>query len=323
MQKKVKEHAEELKKNKPLYQFLSDLFGGEELVSFLSSTYKKLPPTIRINTLKANEEEARSRLLGKGFRLEKIDWLQKAHAYRVLFSPFPIGKTLEHFMGYIYIQDLASMIPPIVLNPKPGEKVLDITAAPGSKTTQMAQLMDNTGLILANDVDITRLKALSHNIDRLGVVNTIITNVDGYKLGFWFPDTFDRVLLDAPCSAIGTIHRTYEIVRWWSWAKVSRLVQTQKGLILGAYRALKPGGKLVYSTCTLVPEENEGVVSFLLEREPDAKVLKVELNGMKTRSGLTSWKRRYYPDELKKTLRIYPQDNLTEGFYIALIEKPE
>lgn len=321
VQRKVKEHAEELKKNRALYRFLSDLFGEKEIGVFLSATYKKLPPTVRINTLKTKEEETKNRLLTQGFKLEKIDWIP--NAYRITFAPFSIGKTLEHFLGYIYIQDPASMIPPIVLDPKPGEWVLDITAAPGSKTTQMAQLMGNTGLILANDVDITRLKALSHNLDRMGVINTIITNVDGYKLGFWFPNTFDKVLLDAPCSAIGTIHRTYEILRWWSWAKVSRLVQTQKGLILGAYRALKPGGKLVYSTCTLVPDENEGIVSFLLEREPEARVLRVELDGMKTRQGLIKWKRREYQEQVRNTLRIYPHDNLTEGFYIALIEKPK
>lgn len=321
VQRRIKEHAEILKRNKGLYRFLSDLFGEEEISVFLSSTHKKLLPTVRINTLKTEEEETKRRLSAQGFKLVKIEGIQSA--YRVVFSPFPIGKTLEHFLGYIYIQDLASMIPSIVLDPRPGEWILDITAAPGSKTTQMAQLMRNTGLIIANDVDITRLKALSHNLDRMGVVNTIITNVDGYKLGFWYPGTFDRVLLDAPCSAIGTIHRTYEILRWWSWAKVSRLVQTQKGLILGAYRALKPGGKLVYSTCTLVPEENEGVVTYLLGRNPEARILQVKLKGLKTRHGLIEWKERCYPTQVKYTLRIYPQDNLTEGFYIALIEKPK
>ncbi len=317
----VASHAQAIQKNRELYQFLTELFEPGDLQAFLEATAAKLPSAIRLNPLKAPPEETRARLEHQGFELEPVTGIP--HAHRVRKAPFPIGKTLEHFMGYLYVQEVVSMVPPLVLGPEPGMWVLDLAAAPGSKTTQMAEMMQNRGLIVANDIDVSRFKALTHNLDRMGVLNAIVTLVDGFKLGFWFPETFDRVLLDAPCSAIGTLHRAYEILKWWGWSKVGRLVRTQKGLILAGYRALKPGGQMVYSTCTLVPEENEGVIAFLLERFPEAEILPVEVSFLKTRPGLLEWKRNRYPDAVRNTVRVYPQDNWTEGFYIALIRKPE
>ena len=215
------------------------------------------------------------------------------------------------------------MLPPLILDPQPGEYVLDMAAAPGSKTTQMAQMMKNTGVIVANDISIERVRALSHNIDKLGVVNTIVTELDGYKFGRFLEGRMDRILIDAPCSALGTLHKTYEPLRWWSWGVVGNLVRTQKGLILAAYRALKPGGRMVYSTCTLVPEENEGIVNFLLQRHPEAEILDVPDFGLKMEEGITEWKRNTYDERIKKTRRLYPFENQTEGFYFALIRKPE
>ena len=313
-------HRRELQRNRELFSFLEELFPESDLQAFLEATRRKLPTVIRVNTLKALETTVVQRLQQQGFVLEKIPGVP--FAYRLREKPYPIGKTLEHFLGYVYVQELASMLPPVVLDPRPHERVLDLAAAPGSKTTQMAQMMENTGVIVANDVDVQRMKALTNNLDRSGVLNTVLTQVDGYKLGFWLENTFDRVLLDAPCSALGTLHKTYEILKWWSWGKVGRLVRTQKGLILAAYRALRPGGVLVYSTCTLVPEENEGVVQFLLDRHPGARILPVpEIPGLKMRSGLTAWKRNAYDPKMALTRRVYPQDNLTEGFFIARIQK--
>ncbi len=318
----MEHHLQEIQRNRELFTFLSELFSEHDLKAFLEATRRKLPTVIRVNTLKASEPEVVQRLQRQGFVLENIPGIPAA--YRIREKPYPIGKTLEHFLGYVYVQELASMLPPVILGPRPHERVLDLAAAPGSKTTQMAQMMENTGVIVANDVDVQRMKALTNNLDRSGVINTVLTQVDGYKLGFWLENTFDRVLLDAPCSALGTLHKTYEILKWWSWGKVGRLVRTQKGLILAAYRALRPGGVMVYSTCTLVPEENEGVVQFLKERHPEAQILPIpEIPGFKTRPGFTRWKRNEYPPETSHTLRVYPQDNLTEGFFIARISKPE
>jgi NOL1/NOP2/sun family putative RNA methylase len=309
----------QLKKNRSLYSFLEEFF-REEMDQFLNWSLKPLPPVIRVNTLKSDVESVRRRLEGQSIRLEEIEHIP--WAFRVLETPVEIGRTLEHYLGYIYVQELASIIPVLVLDPKPGEKILDIAAAPGSKTTLIAQLMKNQGLILANDIDYERLRALASNLDRLGVMNVLMTEVDGYKLGFWHKDTFDRVLVDVPCSALGTLHRAPEIVNWWSWEKVKRLTRTQKGLILAGYQALKPGGVMVYSTCTLTPQENEAIVSLLLEKNPEAEILDFEDFGLKWSRGVVNWKHLEFDERCQKARRLNPYRNKTEGFFIALIGKP-
>lgn len=146
-----------------------------------------------------------------------------------------------------------------VLKPTKEDTVLDIAAAPGSKTTQMAQHMENYGVIVANDVSVKRLKALTNNLERLGVLNVCVTQLDGRRFGKLMPEAFDKILVDAPCSAEGTIRKSYKaIYNWQPWG-YKKLVETQKMLLVSAYKALKPGGVLVYSTCTFAPEENEGL----------------------------------------------------------------
>ncbi len=306
-------------KNRELFNLLNELLLNR-VEEFLDWMETPLKPAIRANTLKIKPEELKVRLERQGFKLTPIPFYKCG--FEVEEAPFEIGKTVEHFLGYYYVQQKASMLPPLILNPEPGEFVLDIAAAPGSKTTQMAQMMQNTGVIVANDVSIERVRALSHNIDKLGVLNTIVTELDGYKFGRFLENRMDKVLIDAPCSAIGTLHKTYEPLKWWSWGVVGNLVRTQKGLILAGYRALRPGGRMVYSTCTLVPEENEGVVNFLLSRHPEARILDIPDFGLEMEEGIIKWKRNTYDERVKKTRRLYPFRNGTEGFYFALIEKP-
>lgn len=305
-----------IEKNKELYNFLAELL-GEELDDFLKWAYSEPPLYIRVNTLKIFREELRKRLEARGFQLYDVDFYDLA--FRVEGSPQLLGRTLEHFLGYFYVQDAASMIPPLVLEPQPGEMVLDLAAAPGSKATQIAQMMGNRGVLVANDNSIKRIKALSSNIDRLGVLNAVITEQDGYKLTAGLQESFDRVLLDVPCSALGTLAKSNEVVRWWTTHRIGNLVRVQRGLILAAYKALRPGGVLVYSTCTLVPEENEGVVDFLLKREEGAELVRFDLPGIKFREGITEWKRNQYDPRVKLARRIMPYENNMEGFFIAKI----
>ncbi len=309
-----------LRKNVQLKELLEDILGSE-LDEFLRWMEAPLQDVIRVNTLKIDRETLYERLTSQGFELEELDFYRDA--FRIKKAPMPPGKTIEHFLGYFYVQEVASMLPPLILDPAPGEYVLDMAAAPGSKTTQMAQMMGNTGVIVANDINFERIRALSHNIDRLGVLNVIVTEFDGYKFAHLTPETFDRVLIDAPCSAIGTLHRSQEILKWWSWQKVGRLVRTQRGLILAGYDALKPGGIMVYSTCTLTPEENEGTVDFLLSRHPEAEILEVPDFGFVMDDGLPGWRRKTYNPEVRKTKRLLPHKNMTEGFFIARIRKPQ
>ncbi len=306
--------------NSQLKELLEDIL-GDELPAFLEWMSSPLQDVLRVNTLKIDPASLLNRLTEQGFELEPLSFYPEA--FRIKSAPFPPGKTLEHFLGYFYVQEIASMLPPLILNPQPGEYVLDMAAAPGSKTTQMAQMMRNKGVIVANDINFERIRALSHNIDRLGVLNVVITEFDGYKFARLTPDTFDKVLLDAPCSAIGTLHRSREILKWWSWQKVGRLVRTQRGLILAAYDALKPGGMMVYSTCTLTPEENEGTVDFLLSRHPEAEIMDIPDFGFKMDPGLPGWRRKTYDPRVVKTKRLLPHKNMTEGFFLAAIRKPE
>ena len=232
---------------------------------------------------------------------------------------YDIGNVLEHQLGYIYVQEAASMIPPAVLKPKSGELILDMCAAPGSKASQIAALMKNQGLLIANDVQGNRLKPLGINLQRMGVSNALITQMPGHK----FKRTsfrFDKVLVDAPCSGTGTIRRSYKTLTMWSPNMIKKLASQQKQLIASGFEVLETKGLMIYSTCTMEPEENEGVVSWLLDRYSNAKVEKINLNIRRSPAIMKFSKERYNP-QVKECLRIWPQDNNTEGFFVAKIRK--
>ncbi|HOP31959.1 MAG TPA: RsmB/NOP family class I SAM-dependent RNA methyltransferase [Candidatus Hydrothermia bacterium] len=308
-----------IKNNVELMRFL-DKFYGDKLSRFLESTGKKLKTAIRINSLKIDREHLLERLKGKGFKLTPIPFYDDG--FVLDNAPMEVGSTVEHFMGYYYVQGLSSMIPPLLLNPAPGEMVLDIASAPGSKTTQMAQMMKNRGTIVANDIDVERIKALSNNIDRMGVLNTIIIHEQGCRFGQLFPDAFDKVLVDAPCSALGTLNKNTEVVKWWSREKIGKLMSAQKGIILSGFDALRPGGVMVYSTCTVTPEENEYIVNYLLKERLNAEVLDFSLPGITFRDALVTWERFEFAPQIAKCKRIEPHLNPDfEGFFIALIRK--
>ncbi len=306
-------------KNRELFAFLSELF-GEELPRFTAWMEGNLKPVIRTNRLRIDPDRLKTRLERQGFELSPLPLMEGL--FRVESWPFPLGNTLEHHLGYFYVQSLASLLPPLLLAPRPGERVLDLAAAPGSKTTQMAEMMGNRGVIVANDIDRKRLRALANNVDRLGALNVVITETDGTRFGETHRDHFHRVLLDAPCSALGTLHENREILRWWSFRKVRRLAGLQRKLILAAWDALAPGGEMVYSTCTLTPEENEDVVAFLLNSREEVEVLPLpDLPGIRFRPGLSRWRERTYPPEMARVGRVLPFENQTEGFFLALFRK--
>ena len=211
------------------------------------------------------------------------------------------------------------MIPPIVLEPKPHDIVLDIAASPGSKTTQIAQYMENKGILIANDYTIERMKPLSINLQRCGVTNAIITLMEGQ----WFKKSgieFDKILVDAPCSGTGTIRKSLKTIGIWNPDMIRRLSITQKQLLETGFNLLKQDGTLVYSTCSLEPEENEGVVDFLINKYENAKIEDIKLN-IKKSNPVLEFENKKYNEEIKKCLRIWPQDNNTEGFFVAKIKK--
>ncbi len=304
--------------NPGLSRLLVELL-GEETPDFWMWAQSRLPSTLRVNRMRMSPGELRRRLESQGFLLEPHPLGEEVFVIR--HAPFPPGNTLEHYLGAFYLQSLASMIPPLVLDPQPGEWVLDLTAAPGSKTTQIAERMRYTGVVVANELDRTRLKALSNNVDRMGAYNVVITEMDGTRVGSLLPNTFDRVLLDAPCSALGTLHQNPDVLRWWNMHKVRRLVGLQRKLILSAMDALRPGGVMVYSTCTLTPYENEAVLAWLLEQRPEAEILPLPPLPLNLTPGLTHFRDQQFPEAVRRAARLYPHLNHTEGFFVARIQK--
>lgn len=287
--------------------------------AFKEYSLKFLRRAIRVNTLKATVDEVRARL-ENDWKLDPVPWCSEGfwieHRGEGDEHRRDVGNLKEHALGYIYIQEPASMIPPVVLDPKPGEIVLDMCASPGSKASQIAGMMQNKGLLVANDYKGMRLAPLGLNLQRVGSTNSLITLMEGR----FFKGEFDRILVDAPCSGTGTIRKSFKTLLIWNPNMIRRLAGTQRQLLRTAFSVLKPGGTLVYSTCSCEPEENEAVVSDLLENNPEARVEEIELPLKRSEAILEFEGKRYHP-EVRKALRLWPQDNDTEGFFVARIRK--
>jgi len=287
---------------------------------FKNSSLTFLRRSIRVNTLKISIKELKKRL-EKTWDLEQVPWCEEGfwieHKKK---ERRDIGNLIEHSLGYFYAQEAASMLPPLVLEPKESEMVLDIAAAPGSKTTQIAAYMKNTGILVANDYTTLRMKPLSINVQRCGITNCIITLMQGQ----WFKRSgieFDKILVDAPCSGTGTIRKSLKTLRIWNPNMVKRLSITQKQLLETAFNILKENGTLVYSTCSLEPEENEAVVDFLINKYNNAKIEEIKINNLKKSDVVLEFENNRYNEKIKNCLRIWPQDNDTEGFFVAKIRK--
>ncbi len=295
-----------------------DMIPDLDLELLLEAYERPLPEAFRVNTLKLPEEETLQRLRDKGIKFRPVPWAR--HGYQAE-EDIDLGTTLEHMLGLIYLQGPVSMAPVEALDPKPGEIILDMCAAPGSKTTQIAQLMSGEGVVVANDISYERVKALSSNIQKFGILNIVITVMDGRRFPRYIKEYFDRVLIDAPCSSLGIISKDWGVAKSWSYNVVERLSKLQLQLLKAGFETLKPGGTLIYSTCTLTVEENEMIVNKLLEERDDAAIKPITLPGLKHRPGVTEWRNMKFDPSLRYTMRIMPYDNWAEGFYIARIVK--
>jgi len=290
---------------------------GLDLEEFIPALLRLPSQTFRINTLKGTRGEVLEAL--SDLEPEPCPWSNLV--FRVK-GRRKIGNLLEHFLGLIYAQDSSSSIPVAVLDPRPGETVLDMAAAPGSKSTQIAAAMENTGLLVSNDMSVSRIPSLTGNLDRSGVLNVVVTQLAGQSYGYLMPGQFDRILLDAPCSSEGTLSRSLRVLEVWTENSISRLAAIQRAMILSAYYSLKPGGVMVYSTCTFAPEENEGVVSHLLEKFPDTVVEPVSFEGLNSRPGFDSWRGSEFHPAVKNIMRLFPHEHDGEGFCVTKIRKP-
>lgn len=279
------------------------------------------PTTFRANTLKVSPAALRERLEHQDFGLEPVHWYPEAFVLR-RGTLRDLQKTESYQNGEIYVQGLASMIPPLVLNPQPGELILDMTAAPGSKTTQIGCLMKGQGRIVANDNNRPRFFLLKANVEQQGIPNVHLTLQYGETIGRKQPERFDRILLDAPCSAEGRFQtREPKSFRFWKPAKVKEMVRKQKKLLWSAITALRPGGIVVYSTCTFAPEENEGVLSWALEKFRAAIELgPIQLPVTNQMPALSLWEKEEFDPAVRKAIRILPTPQM-DGFFLAKIRK--
>jgi len=280
--------------------------------TFLAIAQSPLPHVVRANTLKIAPSALQQRLLASGIGVASYDWTEE------LFEiAEPPGRRIEHWLGLYYAQEAVQTLPVLALDPQPGETVLDLCAAPGGKATFIAARMQNRGTLVANEPSGRRQMSLLANINRLGVLNTMVTAYQGEN--FPMGTKFDRVLVDAPCSAEGTLRKEPSLQNGASMGTISRLARLQKRLIVRAFDLLAPAGLLVYSTCTFAPEENEAVLAHLL-RERAANILPAELP-VETCVGLTGWADEPFPEEIQRCVRVYPHHLNSGGGFLARIAR--
>jgi len=283
---------------------------GEDLEKVFQQ--KEFLWSIRANILKATVDKIEERFKEKNYQFEKIPWIKEGFWVKAEEN---LSKTLEHVLGYYFIQNASSMIPPLVLNPKPDETILDMCASPGVKTTHLASLMQNTGLIVANDITYKRLKALRGNLQRCGVSNSVVTKMFGEN--FWKTDLkFSKILLDSPCTGTGSLNP--RILKETSLSSIRTLSKLQKRILISASKCLEENGELVYSTCSLEPEENEENIDFAV-KELGLATEKIEVN-FPFKPAILEWEERKYDDSVDKAVRIIPT-NKTEGFFICKLRK--
>jgi len=290
--------------------------GLDQTKLLLQANERPLTPSIRVNSLKINTENLRYRLKSKGFELEPIDWI--SYGFRVKKSPFNLGATHELLQGYYYVQNVASMLPALILDPQSDETVIDMCAAPGGKASHLAQLMNNKGSIILIDRNINRIPALEINLRRLGVTNSIILNLDSTNL----PQLnlkADKILLDAPCTGEGLIRQDPSRKTSKEERDIKKMAMIQKKLLNAGLRTLKPGGILLYSTCSIAPEENEFVVNDVLQNLSKYSI--VEINNQYGSSSHTSIFGHSLRNDIELSQRLYPHIHNTIGFYLCMIKK--
>ncbi|EOD79182.1 Ribosomal RNA small subunit methyltransferase F [Grimontia indica] len=287
------------------------------MTDFIESCKRPLRRSLRVNTLKISVEDFLERANEKGWNLSPVPWCDTGFWLDDYDEDnVPLGNTAEHMAGLFYIQEASSMLPVTALleNDITLNRVLDMAAAPGSKTTQIAAALNNEGLLVANEYSASRVKVLHANLLRCGVVNSALTNYDGRVFGDWLPETFDAILLDAPCSGEGTIRKDADAFSNWSLESVQDIANTQRDLIVSAFHALKPGGTMVYSTCTLNHDENQHICHFIKDTFGDA-VEFVSLDDLFEGAAAACTEEGF--------LHVFPQIFDSEGFFVARLKKTD
>lgn len=305
--------------NEFLMEKLVQLF-PHEISEFLEANEVQRPVTIRTNTLKTRRRDLAQALINRGVNLDPIGKWSKVGLV-VYDSQVPLGATPEYLAGHYIIQGGSSFLPVMALAPQENERILDMSSAPGGKTTHIASLMKNTGVIFANDANKDRAKAIVGNVHRMGITNTVICNYDGRK----FPSVmhgFDRVLLDAPCSGTGVIAKDTEVKMNKDEKDIQRCSHLQRELLLAAIDCCdaksSTGGYIVYSTCSILVDENESVIEYALNKR-NVKLVPTGLDFGK--EGYVNFERHRFHPNMKLTRRFYPHIHNLDGFFVAKLKK--
>jgi ribosomal RNA methyltransferase Nop2 len=304
-----------------LAEKLFNLFSPREAFAFFEANETPRPIVIRTNTLRSHRRELAQTLINRGVTLEPVGKWSKV-GLQIFETQVPLGATPEYLAGHYILQAASSFLPVMALAPQENERILDMAAAPGGKTTHIAALMRNTGTVFANDANKTRAKGLIGNIHRMGVKNTIVCNYDATE----FPRIiggFDRVLLDAPCSGTGVISKDASVKTNKTEKDFMKMPHMQKRLLLAAIdsvdHASKTGGYIVYSTCSVTVEENEQVVQYALSKRPNVKLVSTGL--VFGKEGFSRHMGKIFHPSLKETRRYYPHSYNMDGFFVAKFKK--
>jgi len=286
----------------------------DDFDAFLAACQRLLPSVVRVNTVRTTVERAREALDEEGIAHEPTEW----HPGLLRLEGQP-GTNWPYVHGWLHGQEEVSAVPARVLDPQPGETVWDSCAAPGSKTTQLAALMGDTGRVVATDDNIGRISALRSNTERLGATNVAVTNEDArvHSLKPFGFDAYDRALVDVPCSCEGTVRKNPDTLDEWTIEHVEGIAAAQKGILRRAVQATRVGGTVVYSTCTFAPEENEAVLDHVLDAEDCACEPVAVDPPLDSSPGVTEWEGEIYDERVRRARRIYPHQNDTGGFFCA------
>jgi 16S rRNA (cytosine1407-C5)-methyltransferase len=277
------------------------------------------PRAIRVNLLKSSAVELESFIQSLNYSIEKIPFGSDGYILRHDFVP--LSHTLFYFTGQFMYQGVSSQLPVLCLDVQPGDRVLDLTAAPGSKSTQLAAMMNNQGMLVLNDYSTSRMQALNANMQRCGVTNYTLLKHRGQDLGRLLPNIFDKVLCDVPCTATGTLNAHPEIRSWWNTKKLYKLANIQYYLLVSAIKTLKTGGELVYSTCSIAPEENEQVINRVLQSYPVEVIPAPNHLKVSFEDGLKSYNGEIFDKTLRHAIRIFPDEHQMEGFFVIRLRK--
>jgi len=283
---------------------------------FRRAALQEPPPALRLNPLRPQPAALRHWLEA---RAEAVPWC--GQSFVLADSERRLGCTLEHALGAFYLQAKAPSLAVEALDPQPGERVLDLAAAPGGKATQIAARLGNTGLLVANEPAASRLPALVGNLERCGAGNAVLTKAPGVLLARCFHNYFDRVLLDAPCSGDGVLCKDTRMLSYWSPEEAGHKAQQQKGLLRAAFHMLRPGGVLVYSTCSLSLIENEEVLAAFMRRQGQAAEV-LPAPGIEA-APLPPELAARYPADFARMRRVWPHLHRTEGAFVAVLRKRE